>query len=603
MLVLFASCAQAILSCGDTITDNTTLADNLLDCPGTGLIIGADNITLDCAGHSITGQTSDTGIYADGYSGLTIKNCIITNFTIGIYIANNAGCNITNNTADYHSAGIWVSASSGNNITYNNASYETSDGIRIEDSSGNNITNNTVNSSNGCGINVLGDSDNNVLSNNTAELDYTGICFQADAGNNITDNTACWSQDVYDIMVYSADNTGDNTCDGIDPDGSTVNCTEACPPHPAEWNCTDGIDNNNDGLTDCDDPTCSEDIHCQAEVCDNGVDDNANYFIDCMDFECYNSPACTSWWHVGPGVAPKSATNLPATVLVAPYLPFDGPAGVNDSRYSITNTGSSTETLRVFYVTNTSETDFTVTLPPHRTVRALAGRGKSGNGTMIPPLPQGFRGMMLAFPVDGDGNAVGHNVLIGSVAFKTSAGPYGGYNMVGFRSLNGEAGEPGVLHFNGVDLELWPSSTLLMHGHFFTDTDTAQSDRLVLVTPPNLITGAYYGTTMQFLVYNEFEQRFSTSRLLPSCYFESEITNIDTPQNARSIFARGVSGTVFGQTRIRPVSSKFPPAALGVYIHYDPNERTLAGSYSGVEVLASTGVAPSAAVNIPYPSW
>jgi len=59
-------------------------------------------------------------------------------------------------------------------------------------------------------------------------------------------------------------------------------------------------------------------------------------------------------------------------------------------------------------------------------------------------------------------------------------------------------------------------------------------------------------TTAQFLVFNEFEQRFSTSRSV-NCFKESRLSNLDTPQNERSIFSAGVAGTLTGQTRIRGV--------------------------------------------------
>jgi hypothetical protein len=59
-------------------------------------------------------------------------------------------------------------------------------------------------------------------------------------------------------------------------------------------------------------------------------------------------------------------------------------------------------------------------------------------------------------------------------------------------------------------------------------------------------------TVAQFLVFNEFEQRFSTSRTV-NCFKETKLSNIDTTDNERSIFSAGVAGTLTGQTRIRGV--------------------------------------------------
>ncbi len=61
-------------------------------------------------------------------------------------------------------------------------------------------------------------------------------------------------------------------------------------------------------------------------------------------------------------------------------------------------------------------------------------------------------------------------------------------------------------------------------------------------------------TTAQFLVFNEFEQRFSTSRLI-DCFKETQLSSVETQpgDNSRSIFSAGVGGTLTGQTRIRGV--------------------------------------------------
>lgn len=58
--------------------------------------------------------------------------------------------------------------------------------------------------------------------------------------------------------------------------------------------------------------------------------------------------------------------------------------------------------------------------------------------------------------------------------------------------------------------------------------------------------------TVQFLVFSEFEQRFSTSKPI-DCFKEFQLAGIETSQFERSIFSAGVAGTLTGQTRIRGV--------------------------------------------------
>jgi hypothetical protein len=66
--------------------------------------------------------------------------------------------------------------------------------------------------------------------------------------------------------------------------------------------------------------------------------------------------------------------------------------------------------------------------------------------------------------------------------------------------------------------------------------------------------------TAQFLIYNEFEQRFSTSRSV-DCLLSGPISRIDTSQPGRSIFSASVAGTVAGQTRITGVNGGLIGAA------------------------------------------
>ena len=69
-------------------------------------------------------------------------------------------------------------------------------------------------------------------------------------------------------------------------------------------------------------------------------------------------------------------------------------------------------------------------------------------------------------------------------------------------------------------------------------------------------------TTAQFLVFNEFEQRFSTSQPV-NCFKASRLSNLDRVtgdgDNDRSIFSAGVGGSLTGQTRIQGVVVSAPP--------------------------------------------
>jgi len=70
-------------SCGDTVTSSYTLSADLGTCNDYGLFIGANDIILDCAGYTITGNggtTNDNALVLDSKSGITIKNCNFDGF-------------------------------------------------------------------------------------------------------------------------------------------------------------------------------------------------------------------------------------------------------------------------------------------------------------------------------------------------------------------------------------------------------------------------------------------------------------------------------------------------------------------------------------------
>ena len=84
------------------------------------------------------------------------------------------------------------------------------------------------------------------------------------------------------------DRDGLTDCD--DPDcAGTVACS-------TETDCNDGEDNDGDGAVDCDDPDCALVPPCdlpEAETdCTNGEDDDGDGAADCDDEDCDEDPAC-----------------------------------------------------------------------------------------------------------------------------------------------------------------------------------------------------------------------------------------------------------------------------------------------------------------------
>jgi parallel beta-helix repeat protein len=99
LITLGASQASAShVSCGDTITADTTLDSDLIDCPDNGIVIGADDITLDLNGHTIDGdgelredcpedEICDDGVVALDHARVTIRDGSLREFALGVLVA------------------------------------------------------------------------------------------------------------------------------------------------------------------------------------------------------------------------------------------------------------------------------------------------------------------------------------------------------------------------------------------------------------------------------------------------------------------------------------------------------------------------------------
>ncbi len=69
-----------------------------------------------------------------------------------------------------------------------------------------------------------------------------------------------------------------------------------------EYDCDDGVDEDADGATDCDDTDCSAQQVCVREDCSNGADDDGDGATDCEDEDCTQDPACLPPEDCGNGV-------------------------------------------------------------------------------------------------------------------------------------------------------------------------------------------------------------------------------------------------------------------------------------------------------------
>lgn len=204
-------------TCGQVLFSDTTLSEDLTECSGAGLIVGASDVTLDCAGHIIEAAAGRVVEVASGLSNITVKTCVLvsTANTDAIRV-NNGASNIliTGNeisTSGLQSRGIRMNGAtqstiSGNSVT---TSGQLSDAIRFSFSSGNVVTGNVLSTSGegARGFLIDFDSDDNTLSGNmvhTIGIGSNGVRLRADSNGNVLERNVLRSDNTYPVRIESS---------------------------------------------------------------------------------------------------------------------------------------------------------------------------------------------------------------------------------------------------------------------------------------------------------------------------------------------------------------------------------------------------------------
>ncbi|MBU1975591.1 MAG: right-handed parallel beta-helix repeat-containing protein, partial [Nanoarchaeota archaeon] len=222
------------IHCGITLAQDTVLEEDLV-CYDTGIIIGADDITLDCDGHTIerAGDNMDIGINMDGRTSVVITDCNLLNYyegislqeaseneirkstftggegKYGIYSINSSNNSIrANEFHDMHGMSAYL-VNSHDNLFEKNRLYELSyDGLSLRYSNGNIIRANDIHDTSDHSI-ALQNSNKNVIEDNHVYDNLHGIVLVIDShdntivGNRVIDNEG--------VGVYIRYGSDDNT--------------------------------------------------------------------------------------------------------------------------------------------------------------------------------------------------------------------------------------------------------------------------------------------------------------------------------------------------------------------------------------------------------
>lgn len=108
----------------------------------------------------------------------------------------------------------------------------------------------------------------------------------------------CSTKEELDLCHDGEDNDEDGLTDCDDPDCEGVGCCGALGSEDSDEACADGCDNDGDGYVDCGDFSCSKGAEIQVckgtdkvdentpATCSDGLDNDWDGYFDCDDFDC-----------------------------------------------------------------------------------------------------------------------------------------------------------------------------------------------------------------------------------------------------------------------------------------------------------------------------
>ncbi|MGA8046498.1 MAG: right-handed parallel beta-helix repeat-containing protein [Dermatophilaceae bacterium] len=211
-----AAPVETALTCGTVVTQSIRLTADLLDCPGDGIVVGADRITIDLGGQVVggTGTGESVGIRFGGFDSVTVTGGTVEGFDTGISLGSgtvgaivdtvtvslNLTSGVTLTNADDGSTGSTLRSSEivGNSLfgvlLDNGTQY-----ARVHD--------NIISGTSGTAISVLHSSDNRVEDNDISNSSDTSIHLDGSTGTHISGNSVQLGADAAIMVELGSHNT------------------------------------------------------------------------------------------------------------------------------------------------------------------------------------------------------------------------------------------------------------------------------------------------------------------------------------------------------------------------------------------------------------
>jgi parallel beta-helix repeat protein len=196
------------VSCGQVITHNTHVSNELVNCPGDGLVIGAANIKLDLGGHLVDGVSNPAADGIDntgGFDNVVVRHGTIQQFQQGVHLVNASGNKLRKLTVRQTFRGIELGSSDHTRIDHDTVSANF-DGIHLVGSDLNRISHNDVFGNTASAIVLITGSDNNRVDHNKAHDNPSWGITSDFSASNVYDHNKLYKNDIAGIEPFHGTN-------------------------------------------------------------------------------------------------------------------------------------------------------------------------------------------------------------------------------------------------------------------------------------------------------------------------------------------------------------------------------------------------------------
>ncbi|MEP6632231.1 MAG: NosD domain-containing protein [Lapillicoccus sp.] len=217
-----------VVGCGAVLTTDTTLTADVLDCVGDGLVVGADNVTLNLNGHLVDGDAvedpTDVGIRVAGHRGVRVTNGTVQGFYRGVVFESSPSGVASSLTVRQSSRRgiVFLDGSDGAQVLDNVSADNGGSGITVVASDGASVVgNHSVRNPGGAGIRLVG-ATHATVTGNTVTDDQIGVQMEDSSANRVADNAISGAAEIAVVVDFSTGNLIDHNHISRSGDGVTL---------------------------------------------------------------------------------------------------------------------------------------------------------------------------------------------------------------------------------------------------------------------------------------------------------------------------------------------------------------------------------------------